>query len=189
MSDQGLNERLQFMNLDTRARETLRGMRKLIEAKLPAVLAAFYQQVRATPQVSRFFTSDRHMDMARDGQLRHWGTIAAAEFDSRYVESVRTIGLTHARIGLEPRWYIGGYAAIMDGMIREILKDGQGGGFAGLFRRKGSPDVAELISALVKASLLDMDFAISIYLEASEDAKRKLLQELADRFETSVGMP
>jgi methyl-accepting chemotaxis protein len=186
MNDQGLSERLQFMKLDSRSRDALRSARKLVESKLPGVLTAFYHQVRATPAVARFFSSDRHMDMAKSGQLRHWATIVSAEYDHQYVESVRTIGQTHARIGLEPRWYIGGYAAILDGMIREILKTHSGGVASRLFKRPGSIDAVEQISALIKATLLDMDFAISIYLEASEEAKRKLVQELADRFESSV---
>ena len=38
-------------------------------------------------------------------------------------------------------------------------------------------DVAFQLGALVKAVLLDMDFAISIYLEASEEAKKKARRE------------
>lgn len=185
MSDHGLSERLHFLGLDARAKETMRGMRRLIEAKLPGVLNDFYRKVRATPEVARFFSSDGHMDAAKNGQLRHWGTISSGEFDQRYVDSVRTIGNTHARIGLEPRWYIGGYAAITEGLIREILKESGGGGVLSKFR-KGKGDAAERIGTLIKAVLLDMDFAISIYLEASEESKRKTVKELADRFEASV---
>ena len=50
------------------------------------------------------------MNRAKSMQEKHWGLIISAQFDESYVASVKKIGQVHNRIGLEPRWYIGGYS-------------------------------------------------------------------------------
>lgn len=185
-SDYVIDQRLRFMNIDAKSRQTLRSLIPVVEQELPNILSAFYEHIRATPEVRRFFNDDRHMDGAKSGQVRHWGTITSGDFDSRYVDSVRVIGKTHARIGLEPRWYIGGYAMIIEGVIRSLLAKAAGSSRG--FGRKAFDHeaVSDQIGAFIKAALLDMDFAISIYLEASEESKREAMQALAQQFESSV---
>ncbi len=185
--DNALGQRLQFLDLGEKTRRTLRAMRPLVERELPGILAGFYDKIRATPEVRRHFADDRHMDGAKNGQVRHWGTIIAADYDDRYVNSVKTIGQTHARIGLEPRWYIGGYTAIIEGLVAKILEENARNAKRRFFgKKKDIAPVSEQISALVKAAMLDMDFAISVYLEASEESKRQTVAEIADKFEASV---
>ena len=108
------------------------------------------------------------MDMASSRPAGALGClIAEGQFSDDYVRAVRTIGQTHARIGLEPRWYIGGYAVVMrpSGPRGDRLDLAQG-----LACRQGrfKPGLARPSRSLMKAILLDMDFAISIYLETLE---------------------
>ncbi|MGA0546811.1 methyl-accepting chemotaxis protein [Brevundimonas sp. VNH65] len=171
MSDDiALQERLDFIKIDPEAKAALASAQSVIEGALPAALEAFYDQVRRFPEVSRHFGSEAHISGAKSAQGRHWVNIASGRFDGSYVESVRRIGGTHARIGLEPRWYIGGYALVLDGLIEAIVRDheanrsrfGRGDGGAALSARLGG---------VIKAALLDMDFVISIYLDAAESAR------------------
>ena len=97
--------------------------------------------------------------------------VASGEFDDSYAAKVRRIGATHARIGLEPRWYIGGYALVTEALIHDILKV--------VWPRLGSgrEEAARTLGSLVKAVFLDMDLAISVYLAESE--KKRLAAEEA----------
>jgi methyl-accepting chemotaxis protein len=187
-NDYALNERLSFIDLDGPARQTLKSLTGLVQKELPGVMDSFYDKIRATPEMRKFFSDERHIDGAKSAQVRHWGTIVSGDFDHRYVDSVRIIGNTHARIGLEPRWYIGGYALLLEGLIRKVVASDSGRGpFKALGRgKRKEKKLADQLTVLVKAVLLDMDFAISIYLEASEESKRKMVRELADQFESRV---
>jgi methyl-accepting chemotaxis protein len=82
---------------------------------------------------------------------------------------VQKVGKTHARIGLEPRWYIGGYATIVEHLIHAIVK----AHWPGLttLRKGGAGKVAEAISCVIKAAMLDVELGISGYLETL-DQKR-----------------
>src|SRR5579864_6818589 len=107
MSDRySLNRRLEFLDLAQGAPE-LRPLQPAIEKALVPALSAFYDRLKATPEVRVFFSDDAHIDRAKAAQRTHWSGIADGAYDGQYVERVRRIGEAHARIGLEPRWYIG----------------------------------------------------------------------------------
>ncbi len=176
MSDQyAVGERLDFIGLDDKARQTLRSLGPFIAAEIEPALTLFYTKLAATPQVRTFFRDDGHMATAKGAQGRHWDIIAKGQFDQAYVNGVRTIGQTHARIGLEPRWYIAGYALITETLLRRIVETRWPKGFGG--RAKGVDETADAITTLVKAMLLDMDFAVSIYLESLEAERQRLAAE------------
>ncbi|OGN49186.1 MAG: chemotaxis protein [Caulobacterales bacterium RIFOXYB1_FULL_67_16] len=171
-TDMELQKRLDFLKLDTKAKAALSESRRLIEGALSDSLDGFYDQVRATPEVSHFFKSEDHMAGAKSAQARHWSLIASGDFTPDYVEGVRRIGQTHARIGLEPRWYIGGYGLILSGLIKAVVKAhmGKRGPFG---RGDNGEGLGEAIASVVKAAMLDMDIVISLYLEAAENARRE----------------
>ena len=104
MTGNGLDGRLEFMQVTAETRKTLRSAQPLISENLPAALDHFYAQVRKTPETRTHFRDDGHITKAHNAQLRHWQGIASGEFSADYAKAVQTIGGIHARIGLEPRW-------------------------------------------------------------------------------------
>ncbi|MES2895904.1 MAG: globin-coupled sensor protein [Pseudomonadota bacterium] len=170
-----IRERLEFIGLDDQARATLRSLREFLAEALEPALDSFYANVRDNTHARSYFRDEAHIAGAQSGQMRHWGVIAEARFDDDYVRGVRTVGQTHARIGLEPRWYIAGYARITESLLRRLVESRWPKGLGG--RGRGADQAADAISALVKAVMLDMDFALSIYLETIEEERRRLQVE------------
>ena len=179
MSDaMNLDQRLRLLKMDKAARSRLADARPVIEAALQPSLEAFYAQVRATPDVARFFGAESQIAGAKDAQARHWGLLASGAFDPAYVEGVRRIGQTHARIGLEPRWYIGGYALVLEGLIEAIVTSHAK--TRSLFsKRDDGKALSGTLASVVKAAMLDMDFVISLYLEAAETKRLEADQKRA----------
>jgi len=169
--DHAIGERVAFMGLDDKARDALRALQPVIRKSIGPALDAFYAKVRATPETRKFFSDEKHMQAASSRQQSHWDVIARGDFDDTYVNAVRTIGQTHARIGLEPRWYIGGYAVVSEHLIRAVIEDQWPKGF---MAKGDATKAGDAVSALVKAAMLDMDFAISIYLETIEAERQRL---------------
>ncbi len=182
MTDSGqgqgaLKERLAFIGFDAAAQATLAGLQPFVARAIGPALESFYQRLRATPAVRKLFSDEKHIAAAEARQESHWATIAAAQFDQEYAENVRRIGRTHAKIGLEPRWYIGGYALIVEQLIHTLVKE-QWPGLLTLAKGRAE-GVAEALSALVKAAMLDMDFAISVYLDTLDEQRRRAEDERA----------
>lgn len=162
--------RLSFNQIDDETRRLLREFKGFLIGELPGVLDAFYEHVVKFPETAAYFKTRDMMTGARDAQLRHWQTILDANFDGTYEASIKRIGETHYRIGLDPRWYIGGYNALLTGLLQVIATRMPQAPAGGDWRGKGqAPDRrAALQSAVVKAAMLDMDLAIAVYLEAGQ---------------------
>jgi signal transduction histidine kinase len=170
-----IGRRLDFIGLDDEALAALRAAAPFLERHLPKALDAFYDKAWAFPETRRIFTDEAHLEQARQAQLRHWRLLAKGDFDAAYVEAARRIGLTHARIGLDPRWYITGYCLVIEFLVQRAVE------------QDGADDCPKAaLDALIKASMFDMELVISVYLEAAdhgrraaEESAREALAELA----------
>ncbi len=85
-------------------------------------------------------------------QKEHWRALFNSEFDEGYQRSVTMIGIKHQEIGLDPKWYIAGYAIMKAGFAEHIF---------------AAPVPARLKSALImtldKYVAIDMALALSTY--------------------------
>lgn len=172
-----LKRRVGFTRLTDVDCNALKGFRPILEKNIDSLLDAFYDHVTAVPELAALFRDAAHVKFARDGQRKHWlDRVFSGNFDSDYVASVQKIGEAHARIDLDPRWYIGAYCFALDYLhqvVREEMSDDPEG-------------VATVATAINKAVFLDMDFAISIYIRAAKDLATKVVNEQADKFEINV---
>ncbi|CDM56184.1 MULTISPECIES: globin-coupled sensor protein [Rhizobium] len=174
-SDSALKQRLDFIELDDGARTALREMRPAISELLGGALDKFYAKLAKTSGVANFFADKAHMGHAKKRQEEHWAKLAGGNFDESYVKGVVAVGKTHARIGLEPRWYIGGYALLMSELVKGLMAKQ----WPSMFAKQQGKVLAEKLAAVIKAAMLDMDYSISVYLEALEERRRKLEEERA----------
>lgn len=175
-----IDKRLEFMELGASAREGLNRLGAVLSRELPGALERFYLKVKSTPETSRFFSSDQHIAGARNAQLGHWSNLIRGEFNARYAANVRTIGTVHAKIGLEPRWYVGGYALVLDHLIKACVNE-----FfpkPGLFSKRlvDAGQFGEMLGGFAKAALLDMELAISVYMDEKEAALKDAQQRTLD---------
>ncbi|WP_374513421.1 methyl-accepting chemotaxis protein [Brevundimonas sp.] len=166
MINENIDRRLEFMGLGSMS-DSYRAVGPLLKEALPKALDAFYARVRATPETQVFFRDEAHISAAHGAQQRHWQAIIEGRADADYARSIRTIGQVHARIGLEPRWYIGGYSVLLAYLTRAIA-DRPRRPFAG---RAHDRVTGEAIAELNQRVMLDMDLAISIYLDALQEAR------------------
>jgi len=170
--------RLRFMHITREKSEALREFWPEVEKNLPRILDDFYKQLTAEPVLVKIIGNNQVSRLV-SAQTMHWGRLFNGHFDETYIQGVRTIGMVHNRIGLEPRWYIGGYALVLSHLTDLAIKT---------YRWKAKR-LAEVIAAVNSAVMLDMDFAISVYQEAmmEERGKRqKVVDELIAGFEKQV---
>lgn len=189
MNDQAktsdLRDRLDFVGLNKEQQRHIAGLKPIIKGSVEAALDVFYQKASRHPHTSKFFSNQAHIAHAKSRQAAHWGIIAAGEYQADYVDGVTTVGRVHARIGLEPRWYIGGYALILDGIIRAIIKEE----LKGFLHGRKAEKLSDGITAVVKAALVDMDYAISVYLDAlAEERAQTEMQRQVEQSEQAAAL-
>ncbi|CVI15966.1 Methyl-accepting chemotaxis protein [Agrobacterium fabacearum CFBP 5771] len=174
-TNQQLDERLNFLGLGQEQRQNLSDMKGVITGSLDASLDRFYAKARSVPETAKFFASEAHVQHAKGMQMKHWARIASGAFNSDYTDAVTAIGRTHARLGLEPRWYIGGYALMLDGIVKAVINSE----LKGLFQEKKAKKLNDALTVTIKAALLDMDYSISVYLDVLAAERLKVEEQQA----------
>ena len=173
--------RAAFMRLDAAARSRLREAWAIVEPGLDTILDRFYAHLAAEPGMAALLA--RHATQGVEGlkraQREHWRRLFSGRFDAEYEAGVRRVGRAHARIGLDPRWYLGGYALALGEIGRTVAAR----------MRWNAPRAAALMDAVTAAVLLDMDLAIEVYFEEGPavQARRRELAAVATRLEGAVG--
>src|SRR6266581_3267068 len=158
--------RMRFMRIDGKTGELLREFWKIVEPALPKLLEGFYQHVTKEPQLARLIGSD--IPRLKTAQGTHWARLFNGRFDHEYMKGVRTIGHVHNKIGLEPRWYIGGYNFVLSQLVALAVR-----------KYRWKPDhLSAILTATNCAVMLDMDMAISVYQEAMLTDRQKQQDKL-----------
>ncbi len=149
-----LEERLKFIGFGPDDAAALRRIKPLLARNLQRILTKFYGHIEAYPNLMRMFGGAKGIAHARAAQAEHWLKLFDAGFDDEYVRRALRIGDAHHRIGLEPRWYISGYA-MAAGELTAVISETV---------RWRAADRTMALRALNKAVMLDMDYAISVYI-------------------------
>jgi len=158
--EKALAERLSFHGVTDEVRRILRYNRGYVLHLLPRALDAFYDHVARHPTIASLFRNPTHMEHAKRKQLEHWALLLDGAFDAKYVASVRQIGEVHHRIGLEPRWYIGGYNFLLRSLISIMAIEEVGGD---IVATRDVMDITPIQQALTSAMMLDMDCSLEAY--------------------------
>jgi methyl-accepting chemotaxis protein len=173
-----LGERLAFAAIDDRTRALLAEAWPHVEAALPEILDGFYAHIAGFPHLSALI-GDRSEPL-KAAQSKHWKRLFDGRFDVEYARSARRIGEAHYRIGLEPRWYIGGYQFVLGRLGRVI---------AGKYRLRPSR-LADVLGAVTKAVMLDLDIATTVYQDAvfrEREAQAKATDAAIEEFRQAIG--
>lgn len=169
-------ERTAFLGLDRDACDLLADFWPTLEPELPSMLKDFYDHLQANPETAALLTGSGKIDRLKAAQCEHWKVVFTGRFDEAYFERVRRIGKAHERVGLSPRWYLGGYALLL-GRIHDVA----------IRRSSRKPaELARLVSAIDRAVMLDSELAVSIYLEEADASFQRRLTEIADDVSSSI---
>ncbi len=177
-----LKEKISFTEIDHDTRRALEEYRDALEEALPGILEEFYAHVAKWPNLASMFKDQSRMDYARSAQQRHWMKLFSGRFDEDYANSVKTIGTIHSRIGLEPTWYIGAYCYTLNRLYAHAAHQHQ----SRFAPEKAQEKTALLMRALNQCVMIDMDMAISMYLDENKRTYSEKLGELAKSFEGTI---
>jgi methyl-accepting chemotaxis protein len=171
-------ERLTFLRITPDTKKVLSEFWPHVRSALPDMLDRFYRHITSQPRLAHMLGNQ--IPRLKSAQSAHWERLFSGRFDAEYFAGVRTVGLVHAKIGLEPRWYIGGYNFVLVDLSN----------LAGQVYRFAPKRAREVTQAIVTAVMLDMDIAISVYQEQlieTAGQRAKSIDALTLDFETKTG--
>jgi methyl-accepting chemotaxis protein len=166
--------RTRFIGLDHAACGLLTAFWPVVQTELPRIIEDFYRHVTSVPQLKQLV--GEKIPGLKQAQTVHWQRLFSGRFDTAYFDGVRTIGLAHHKIGLEPRWYIAGYTYVLNRLVALAVRT----------HRWSPAKLASLLAAVNAAVMLDMDISISTYqaaLTAEREQRTRRLDVLLRGFE------
>ncbi len=175
MADPALADRMEFIELDAKACAALRNLGPLVDKHLPQALDVFYDQVRRSPEGRAAFKNDKVIQNARTRQATHWKSLLSGQFTADYAGSARAMAQSGLKVGMDPRWCIAGCAIVASELAAAVIQERWPKGFMSGGGKQGE-EVAAMVAGLIKAALLDVDLAVSVYTEAGDQARRDLEQ-------------
>ena len=161
--------RLAFLEFDDEDVENLRRLRPVLEKHADSFVAAFYRHLLSFEETHRLLADADVKTRLLVVQREYLLSLADSPLDDAYFSNRRTIGTTHVRVGLEPRWYLGAYA-LYQRLLVPVVGEHYRGNFA----------LAErIVISLHKRLMLDAQLAMESYIELREERLAFLNRELA----------
>jgi len=174
-----IEQRLRFLLFDDDTVQALQQVEGLFKASSDVLLDRFYGHVLEQPELEALFTDKESINRARNEQKRHWEEILFSKrFGEQQFEQTKKVGQTHLRIRLEPSSYMSAYCFMFNEFIELIVE-----------HFKGDPQkITQIVQALSKAVVLDMNFVIEAYIDAKNSRMKKVLQRASRFTEDAKGL-
>ncbi len=128
------------------------------------------------PDLAKIIGDPSNIDSLKNAQRKHWGKLFEGTFDDSFYEDVRRIGKAHERIGLTPESYVSAYNFMLGEITSLLLKH---------FRKDA--DVSMMVVAATNALLVDVEMAITVYYEETQNTYNRKLHDMSTEFETTIG--
>ena len=171
MSEVSINERIRFYEIEKIPPGSFKAVRRTLAKNLDSALNRFYKHIGTVPELQNFFSGAAHVESAKNAQRDHWLGVFTSGVDDTYHRRAANIGKVHARIGLEPKWYIGAYSLVIEDLTWAIIAPGMKRYLP--WRRAQ----AQRMVALVKVALLDIDIGLSGYFHNMEERLQSVVRD------------
>ncbi len=152
---------LEFGDTDIRR---LMEMRPLLQAVRDHFADGFYDHLLHFPETAALLPDDQTLARLRQSQAAYFSSLADGEYGESYVMGRLRTGLVHHRIGLSPKWYLGGYRKYLSYLL-PLLMD---------HCRDDPTALAERLDALYKIICFDSGVVLETYFQAQQRATQQL---------------
>lgn len=174
---------LTLMGLTPKVRQTLGELRQPLEQALEQALGDLDRRISGASELNAFFPNSELKGHALAKQRAHWLNLLTGALDETYFEAVQRIGRVHSDIGLAPKLYMAGYADVLSGLLVGAIQHGTRTSW---FAQPDTQKAESYADALVRATLLDIELALSAYVDAAETADRTRRMEVEIVFKRNV---
>jgi rsbT co-antagonist protein RsbR len=165
-------EWLQFTDEDVDRVRSINGFARHVQDE---VIGLLYDHFLAFPETRRFFSDPELLERVKALQKQYFIRLTEGDYDRKYVEERLKIGETHARIGLDAKWYLGAYNFHIRALATRLFEE-----------HSDDPQAAlDVLLSLVKLEFLDIGLAIDTYIAQRERIIR-LQQEAIRELSTPV---
>ncbi len=155
-----IEARKAFLELTEADAEQLRTIRGKLAAAQHGFADGFYEYLRQLPELAALLPDDATVARLKTAHGRYFASLTEGDYDDAYVDGRLRVGMTHARIGLTPKWYVGAFRKYLSNMLGATW-DATGEDFAAF---------VPAFDALLKVVMLDLGLTLDTYIHADKRA-------------------
>ena len=142
---------IRYLGIDTRTQLLAERLWEFLDEPSGQVIANFYRDTRQSE--AGVLLGEQSLERFVLQQKEHWHSLFKSGFDEAYLRRASLIGIRHHELGLDPKWYIAGYALMKARFAEQLLLDPS----------MPLPLKSALIVTLEKYLAVDMALALSSY--------------------------
>jgi diguanylate cyclase (GGDEF)-like protein/PAS domain S-box-containing protein len=117
-----------------------------------------YDYLRTYPPLRSMLKDDATLVRLKAAHERYFAQLTEGEYGDDYVTHRLEVGNTHARIGLEPKWYVGAFRKYLSGMLGRLWTQTDG----------NRDDFIAAFDALLKIAMFDLGLTLDTYIHADK---------------------
>lgn len=155
LDENELRSRRAFFEVTDEDLQRLLSLRDVAEACTDEIVEGFYALLLGHAETRKFFEDDTTVKRVKRTQRDYFLGLFAGRCDLAYVEDRLRVGAVHERIGMSPKWYLGGYRRYLELLHQQ------------LFKRLEGPDAHLAYAAVQRLVYFDQSLAIDTYIAAN----------------------
>lgn len=153
-----LTERLDFLDWSTADGERLAALPEEVKAGAEQFIDALYQHLDRYPDTAAILDSPARVQRLKASQRGYYQRLFEGRIDQPYLEERLRIGQIHEQVGVDLKWYMGGYRLFMEHMLEKLWPAPQ------------DAQARTAFGSLLKMVFFDMTLAAEAYLHAKQKA-------------------
>lgn len=166
-SHQNFQRRKDFLSITSSDEHAIQALNGALGKEAPGFVDGFYRHLLSFPEMQALIPDAAALHRLKQLHISYFRSLTVGIYDKDYGEDRQHVGLAHARIGLSPGWYVGGYSHYLTELLPRLDH------LPGLDRTA----TAAAMRALIKVVFLDIGLTIDSYI-AQRDG---LIADLRER--------
>jgi len=155
--------KLKFVHLTPQDINHIVVMRPIMEKNVAEIVGVFYDQLQQMPHLLTIINQYSSIEKLSKTLTQYLLDMVSGEINEQYIARRKMIGQVHNRIGLSPEWYMGAFTIIQNKVLEILLREDL-----------GSKDIIAYYTSFQRLCSLDMQIAISTYIESYTASMLKL---------------
>ncbi len=153
-----LRSRRAFFEITDDDLARLASLRGFAEKHTDEVVESFYTLLLGHAETKKFFDDEATIRRVKRAQRDYFLGLFTGKCDLAYVEDRLRVGIAHERIGLSPKWYLGGYRRYLH-LLHERL-----------YRDLAPAEAGAAFGSIQRLVFFDTALAIDTYIAANSES-------------------
>ena len=178
ITEEELQTRRAFLSFTAQDGQNLIEIHDALSSGVDQIIREFYDHLLQFEELREILSDPQLVERLKGSQRRYLLSLGRLGDDVEYTEGRLRIGLTHERVGLKQKWYLGAYHKLFELILKELA-----------IRYPGDAGrLTSLALTLNKAITLDEIFVVETYCHATMQRLEESLSQLKDAHRQLEGL-